>query len=60
VTTLNAIIKSTRLGKEDHGIPTFNLTLQLSDGMHQGFGGWDLRHPPYHDLIFRIIFTVGC
>lgn len=35
----NALIKSTHLGLEDHGIMSFMLDLELSVGC-QGFGGW--------------------
>lgn len=39
--TKNAIIKSTTLGIEDHGILTFWLHLEY-DGSGQGFGGYAL------------------
>lgn len=39
----NAVIRSTMLGLEDHGIPTCSLMLDYS-GSGQGFGGYDLRH----------------
>ena len=37
-----AIIRSTHLGPEDHGILTAFLNLE-GDGWAQGFGGYDLR-----------------
>ncbi len=40
----NAVIRSTMLGVEDHGIFTFNLDLDYG-GSCQGFGGWTLDAP---------------
>lgn len=42
--TGNALIKSTMLGIEDHGIMTCYLMLQQSSA-HQGFGGYGLDGP---------------
>lgn len=39
-------IRSTHLGPEDHGIPTFMLDFDFG-GSGQGFGGYDLRHWGY-------------
>ena len=41
----NARIATTRLGKEDHGIPTCEVRLEF-DGASQSFGGYDLRGRP--------------
>ncbi len=51
---INAKIVSTMLGLEDHGIPSFMILLEWG-GAGQGFGGYDLRHPPYQLLIFDIM-----
>ena len=45
--TKNAIIKSTHLGVEDHGIMTAYLHLDYG-GSSQSFGGWALDEP-LHD-----------
>lgn len=42
-TIKNAKIKSTFLGIEDHGIPTFFINLDYG-GAGQSFGGYDLRY----------------
>ena len=44
--TKNAIIESTFLGKEDHGITTLILTLNYG-GSCQGFGMYNLNYPTY-------------
>jgi hypothetical protein len=44
-TTLNAIIKSTQLGFEDHGILTIWINLEFDSG-GQGFGGFALDDKP--------------
>jgi len=49
---LNAVIRSLHLGPEDHGIFTAFVTLELSDGSTQGFGGYDLRH---HNAAFQFV-----
>lgn len=54
----NAKITSSFLGKEGHGIPSFMLECKVG-GSSQGFGGYSLRHPSYHDLIFKILDAVG-
>lgn len=41
IETKNAKIISTMLGKEDHGIMTFSLTMEFEGGV-QGFGGCSL------------------
>ena len=53
----NARIDSTFLGKEDHGIPSFNVGLDYG-GSHQGFGGYDLR---FYGIkpIMRILEVLG-
>jgi len=55
---LNAQINKTFLGKEDHGIPTWNLEMKLSNGFHQGFGNYDLRFYGIVPII-KIIEVVG-
>lgn len=47
-------IASTRLGLEDHGIPTFSLEFGLGGGSVQGFGGYDLRFWGT-DILFAIL-----
>ncbi len=42
--TVNAVIRSTMLGIEDHGILTAMITLEF-DGACQGFGGYALDEP---------------
>ena len=39
--TKNAIIESTFLGMEDHGILTYFLQLNYGDSSSQGFGGYN-------------------
>jgi hypothetical protein len=39
----NALILKTHLGYEDHGIPTGYITLELSTGGVQAFGGLNFR-----------------
>jgi hypothetical protein len=39
---MNAVIESTYLGFEDHGILTAWLRLKLEDDLYQGFGGYCL------------------
>ena len=57
--TGNATIRLTRLGKEDHGIPSFYLQLDMR-GSSQSFGGWDLRFPGYGiNLVIEILDVVG-
>ena len=72
-TILNAKIKSTMLGYEDHGILTFMLYLDCGDGTSQGFGGYQLDTPVHHEghflgraptkapglILKRILETVG-
>lgn len=50
----NAKIVYTKLGKEDHGIPSFMLGLERDVGT-QGFGGWDLRFENYALRIFDLL-----
>jgi len=52
----NAIIESTYLGLEDHGIPTCFLNLSF-EHCAQSFGGYDLRHFGI-DMIFMLIETI--
>lgn len=40
--TKNAIIESTILGTEDHGIMSCMIFLEYGDSGHQGFGGYSL------------------
>jgi len=40
---MNAKITRVWVGVEDHGILTLNMDLQLEDGLHQGFGGYNLK-----------------
>ena len=67
----NAVIKSTSLGYEDHGIMTFFLHLDYGGG-GQGFGGYGLDkpndgdRPPYRlgtafglEAIMRVLDVVG-
>ena len=53
----NAKIKSTMLGKEDHGIMSFMLYLDYG-GSGQGFGGYSLGGNSYK-IIKRILEVVG-
>ena len=58
--TQNAQITGTFLGIEDHGIPTFILTLDYG-GSGQGFGMRDLRHEKYGiDLLMDVLRVTGC
>lgn len=59
ITIWNAIIKSTFLGIEDHGIFSFMLTLEeRSQG--QGFGGYELKYEKYGiPLLETILKIVG-
>ena len=50
----NAVIESTHLGKEDHGIATCFLNLKW-EGSGQSFGGYTLTVP----FIVRILDTLG-
>jgi hypothetical protein len=50
----NAIIESTHLGKEDHGIPTCYLNLRY-EGSGQSFGGYNLTTK----FIMKCIETLG-
>ena len=52
--TLNGTIRSTRLGIEDHGIPTFNLNIGFGNSV-QGFGNYDLRYKGHQTLIFDVL-----
>lgn len=45
IETVNAVITSTRLGIEDHGVLSFTLGVE-GDGWGQGFGGICLDNPP--------------
>lgn len=53
----NARVHSTFLGKEDHGIPSFNVQLDYG-GSAQGFGGFDLRHYGAKPIV-RILEVLG-
>ncbi len=48
----NAVIRSTTLGVEDHGILTFFLHLDY-DGSGQGFGGYGLDEPVHENGTFK-------
>lgn len=59
IETRNAVIESTMLGIEDHGIMTCVLHLNF-DGWSQGFGTHDLAPPAYGvAYLRRILETVG-
>ncbi len=45
----NAVIESTTLGIEDHGVFTAMIHLDYGDCGHQGFGGYCLGMPPDSD-----------
>lgn len=51
----NAIIESTMLGREDHGIMTFVLYIRFDDGLCCGVGGYALdEHDKVHNKrVFR-------
>ena len=55
-TIKNAKIKSTFLGIEDHGIPTFFINLDYG-GAGQGYGGYDLRYYGI-EIILEILKTL--
>jgi hypothetical protein len=52
----NAVIESTMLGEEDHGMPSCFVHLDYG-GIHQVFGGYDLRYHKY--FTFKIMRVVG-
>jgi len=54
---VNAMIERTQLGKEGHGIPTFNLQLRWGASC-QAFGGYDLRWWGYR-ILQRILDIAG-
>lgn len=46
-TIRNAVIRTTRLGREDHGIFSYMIDLDYGDSSYQGFGGYMLdTHDP--------------
>jgi hypothetical protein len=51
----NAVIVSTYLGCEGHGIPSAMINLD-DGGAYQGFGGYDLRH--HTDFVFQVLDVV--
>ncbi|MDD2281259.1 MAG: hypothetical protein PHS80_00395 [Methanothrix sp.] len=55
----NAIIKSTHLGFEDHGIMTFWLNLEYSSCTGQRAGGYSIDGSKGMDLITKILTIVG-
>lgn len=66
----NAIIKSTTLGREDHGIMTFFITIQGEKGTCAGIGGFALDEydlntktrvfkPESMEIISEILKVVG-
>lgn len=55
-TIKNAKIKSTFLGYEDHGIPTFFINLDYGGG-GQSYGGYDLRYYGI-EIILEILKTL--
>ena len=55
---INAIIESTMLGIEDHGIMTFFLYLQYNS-CGQGFGGYCLKGDKSIEAIRKVLETVG-
>lgn len=42
----NAQIKSVRLGFEDHGLLTLDISLRFADGKGCCFGGWNMTNNP--------------
>ena len=58
IETKNALITSTMLGIEDHGIMSFFLYLDYGDSGHQGAGGYCLDEP-LKDRNGRFIRRVG-
>lgn len=56
--THNALIRSTHLGFEDHGVFTFMLSLAWDGGV-QGFGGWGMRGEFGPAVIMKILQAVG-
>lgn len=61
----NAIIKSTTLGREDHGIMTFFITIQGEKGTCVAIGGYDpnietrVFRPESMEIISEILRVVG-
>ncbi len=51
----NAVISSTMLGREDHGIFTFSIGLDFGNSGFQGYGSYALDE--YHDQIARRVGT---
>lgn len=58
MTTSNARIDSTFLGREDHGIFTAFLYLDYGGG-GQGFGGYVLKDKYAYVFVSRVLETVG-
>lgn len=56
--TRNAIIESTSLGIEDHGIFSFMLMMNVGD-YHQGAGGYALDNEYGMAMIMEILCVVG-
>ena len=54
--TQNARVVGTTLGREDHGIPSCSIDLDLG-GIRQGFGGYDLRHHVH--FVQRVLDVLG-
>ena len=50
----NAKVVSTWIGLEDHGIPSFSITLKYERG-NQGYGGYDLRAYNLTTWLVRIL-----
>ena len=55
--TLNATIRGTFIGVEDHGVPTFMVDVEHEDGS-QAFGTYDLRYYGIEPIL-RTIRAVG-
>lgn len=66
----NAIIESTQLGKEDHGLMTAMIIVKYNESVKQGFGGYTLDeydnkkdkrvgHAWGMEFIMRVLEVVG-
>lgn len=55
----NALVSSTTLGYEDHGILTAFLNLDYGGGSHQSFGGHVLTDKYLAIFVTRVLDTLG-
>lgn len=55
----NARIKSTMLGRQDHGILTGGVNLEFAVGGVQMFGGWTLDGPYMATFVARVLDVIG-